>query len=79
MIDAQKCYEIAYDYDMKYGNCAQCVVAAIQEAFEIEDDGVFKSATGFAGGMGLRRGSLRRSMWGHNVPELCLWKGEFQC
>jgi len=46
-------YIRAFEYEQKYGNCPQCVLAAIQDAFEIVDNRVFMAAHGLAGGVGL--------------------------
>jgi len=43
----------AYKYEQDYGGCSQCVLAAIKEEFKFISDDVFRSATGFAGGLGL--------------------------
>ena len=43
----------AYKYEQNYGGCSQCVLAAIKEEFNFINDDVFRSATGFAGGLGL--------------------------
>ena len=49
---AQKAYDLAYEYEGKYGVCSQCVVLAVMEAFGRVDSEVFKSAFGFGGGIG---------------------------
>lgn len=49
----EKAYKLAYEYEQSYGNCPQCVIAAIQDVFEMIDDSVFKAACGLAGGAGL--------------------------
>ena len=48
-----KVYETAKAYELKGGNCAQCTIAAIFEIMGVEDEGVFKAATGLADGVGL--------------------------
>lgn len=48
----EKAYEIGFEYEKKYGNCAQCVLLAVQETLDFKDDSIFKAATGFAGGIG---------------------------
>lgn len=48
-----KAYRLGFDYENHYRGCSQCAVAAIFDTLNIKDDGVFKSATGFAGGGGL--------------------------
>ena len=49
----KKVYESAKAYELKSGGCAQCTVAAIFEILGVEDEGVFKAATGMADGVGL--------------------------
>ena len=49
----EKAYELAYEYEQKYGNCPQCTIAAIQDVFGIIDDSLFKGACGLAAGTGL--------------------------
>lgn len=46
-------YQLAYDYEQKYGNCTQCTLGAIKTTFGIIDDNVFKAAHGLSGGIGL--------------------------
>ena len=38
--------------EFTYHGCSQCVLIAIQKAFDIEDDSVFKAASGLSGGIG---------------------------
>ena len=47
-------YNLAYNYEKKYGNCIQCTLAAIKDTFGIIDDNVFKASHGLAAGIGLR-------------------------
>lgn len=49
----EKAYRLGYEYERKYGNCAQCVIASIQDVFGGIDDSVFKTAFGLAAGVGL--------------------------
>lgn len=44
-------YQLAHDYDVDYGFCPQCVLAAVQDVMEegISDD-VIRSAHGLSGG-----------------------------
>ncbi len=49
---ADKAYELGRDYEQTYGGCSQCVVAALQDAYDVRDDEVLKAATGLAGGGG---------------------------
>jgi C_GCAxxG_C_C family probable redox protein len=46
-------YDKAKSYELKGGNCAQCTIAAIFEILGVEDEGVFRAATGMADGVGL--------------------------
>jgi C_GCAxxG_C_C family probable redox protein len=50
---ADRAYELGREYEQRYMGCGQCIVAALQDAFDVRDDGVFKAATGLAGGGGL--------------------------
>jgi C_GCAxxG_C_C family probable redox protein len=49
----EKAYQLGFEYEQTYRGCSQCVVAAIQDTLDIQDDNVFKSASGLAGGIGL--------------------------
>ena len=49
----EKAYKLGFEYEKTYRGCSQCVIAAIQDTLDIQDDNVFKSATGLAGGVGL--------------------------
>ncbi len=46
----QKAYDLAAAYEEKYGGCGQAVMAALQDAFNMPNDAVFKSLSGYAGG-----------------------------
>ena len=50
---AERAYEAGWAYESTYRGCAQCVLAALQDAFDARDDAVFRAATGLAGGGGL--------------------------
>lgn len=45
-----RAYELGFDYEQRFRGCSQCVVAAIQDTLGIQDDAVFRAATGLAGG-----------------------------
>lgn len=49
--------DVAYakgeEYERVYHGCSQCVVAALQDAFGVRNDDIFKAATALAGGAGL--------------------------
>ncbi|KYK37317.1 MAG: hypothetical protein AYK18_10280 [Theionarchaea archaeon DG-70] len=49
----QKAYEKAFAYERDYGNCAQSMLATMDDIFGIGGEDSFRSATGFAGGGGL--------------------------
>jgi len=48
-----KAFESGKRHEMKSSGCSQCTIAGIFEALGIENDKVFKAATGFADGVGL--------------------------
>ena len=48
-----KAFTLAKKYEMENGNCAQCVFSAVTEALGVENNEVFRAATGFADGIGL--------------------------
>lgn len=50
---AAQAYEIAAKYDLDYGCCPQCVLAAVQETVGIIDDQTVKASHGLSGGGGL--------------------------
>jgi C_GCAxxG_C_C family probable redox protein len=45
-------YALGFDYEVRYHNCAQCTIAAVQDALGLRDDAVFKSASAMGGGIG---------------------------
>jgi C_GCAxxG_C_C family probable redox protein len=45
--------KLGKEYERTYRGCSQCVIAALQDALDIRNDDIFKSATGLAGGAGL--------------------------
>ncbi|MFQ5761663.1 MAG: C-GCAxxG-C-C family protein [Candidatus Bathyarchaeia archaeon] len=45
--------KLAYGYEKEFGGCSQAVLKAVQEVCEFQDNLLFKSAYGFAGGIGL--------------------------
>jgi hypothetical protein len=49
---AKKAYEIAYEYEKKYGECSQCTIRALQEAYSEINSNVFRAIGGLAGGGG---------------------------
>ncbi|MCK4433671.1 MAG: C_GCAxxG_C_C family protein [Methanomicrobia archaeon] len=49
----KRVYNLAFEYEKRYGNCPQSIFAAVGEVFGFMDDEVFKSAAGLAGGCAL--------------------------
>ena len=50
---ADKAFYLAKKYEMNSGGCSQCSLAGIFDALGVEDEAVFKAATGLADGVGL--------------------------
>ncbi len=53
---AEKAYQLGFEYEREYRGCSQCVFAALQDVLDLRNevtDGIFKSATAFAGGAAL--------------------------
>ena len=50
---ADKAFAVAKAFELRSGGCAQSAVAGIFEALGIEDEGIFKAATGMSDGVGL--------------------------
>jgi C_GCAxxG_C_C family probable redox protein len=48
--DFQKLYDLGFEYEQNYGNCAQCTLAALLDYFNVTEDQLFKAATGLSGG-----------------------------
>jgi C_GCAxxG_C_C family probable redox protein len=48
----RKSYSLGMEYEAKMTGCAQCALAAIQDALDIRNDAIFKAATGLSGGLG---------------------------
>lgn len=44
---------LAYQNERVFHGCAQSLLAAVQNAFGVADDNLFKSANGLAGGIGI--------------------------
>ena len=49
---AEKAYNLGKEYEKTCKGCSQCVLAALQDAFNMRNDDVFKAATGLAAGGG---------------------------
>jgi C_GCAxxG_C_C family probable redox protein len=50
---ANEAYEKALKYELDYGCCPQCVLAAVQETVGVIEDSVIKASHGLSGGGGL--------------------------
>ncbi len=50
---AQKAFDLAQQYEKKCTGCAQSTLAGIFDALDIQNDDVFKAASGMADGLGL--------------------------
>lgn len=50
---AQRAYERGFYYEKHYRGCAQCTIAALLDAFELEDDNLFRSSSALSAGGGL--------------------------
>jgi C_GCAxxG_C_C family probable redox protein len=48
-----KAFIAARDFELRSGGCAQSALAGIFEALGVEDEGVFRAATGMSDGVGL--------------------------
>jgi len=53
----EKAYQLGKQYEHDYMGCSQCALAALQDAFGMRNDDVFKAATALAGGGGCTDGS----------------------
>ena len=49
----KEAYERGFHHERNYAGCAQSLLLAVQETFEMEDPAVFRAASVLAGGMGL--------------------------
>lgn len=50
---SDKAYKIAYDLDVKYGCCPQCVLSAVKETTGLVSDQTIQASHGLSGGGGL--------------------------
>ncbi len=57
VVDSAEISELAFNkakqYEMRSGGCSQCSLAGIFDALGVENDDIFKAATGLADGVGL--------------------------
>ena len=49
---AKHAYQLGKEYEKTFKGCSQCVIAALQDTFDIRNDAIFKAATGLAAGGG---------------------------
>jgi hypothetical protein len=49
----EKAYELGFAYEKEYKGCAQCTIAAVQDTLGVQNDFIFKSASGLSAGGGL--------------------------
>ncbi len=49
---ADRAFELGLQYEKSYRGCAQCTLAAVQDALGMREDAVYKSASGLAAGIG---------------------------
>ena len=50
---AQQAFDLGFAYEQIYRGCAQCTLAAIQDAFNLPDEDLFRAASALASGGGL--------------------------
>jgi len=48
----KKAYQKGFDGERDFRGCAQCTIAAVQDALQIQNDHIYKAASGLAGGAG---------------------------
>ncbi|MFQ6065852.1 MAG: hypothetical protein ACE5K3_01065 [bacterium] len=62
-----KAYQLGFEYEKEKHYCSQCVLATLQEVFQIRNDEVFQAAHGLAGGWVIARMVLavlsREQLW----------------
>jgi C_GCAxxG_C_C family probable redox protein len=68
----EKATQLAWNYEQKYGGCAQAVLATIKETVGNISDEVFQSATGLAGGVA-RTGNACGALTGGVMALSCFW------
>ena len=49
---AERAYKLAKEYESNYKGCSGCVIAALQDVFNIRNDDIFKASTGLSAGGG---------------------------
>lgn len=65
----KEAYERGFRNERIYAGCAQSLLLAVQETFEMEDPTVFRAASGLAGGVGL---SIKGSCGGLTAGTMAL-------
>jgi len=50
---AEKAYKLAFDYELEYGCCPQCVLTTVKETVGFVTDDTIKASHGLSGGGGL--------------------------
>jgi C_GCAxxG_C_C family probable redox protein len=50
---SKKAYQMAFDYELKYGCCPQCVLTTVKETVGLVTDETIKASHGLSGGGGL--------------------------
>jgi len=48
----KRAYELGFQYERDYRDCAQCAIAGMYDAMGIKNDAVYKAGSGLAGGGG---------------------------
>jgi len=49
---AQRAYDLAHECEHNYTGCSQCIILALQKVLNLQDDGIFKAASGLSAGIG---------------------------
>lgn len=49
----ERAYQLGFKYEQELGACTQCVLAAVQEILNIEDENLFRACYGLGGGVGV--------------------------
>jgi C_GCAxxG_C_C family probable redox protein len=65
---------MGYEFEKKHHGCAQCVLGALMELFDMKDPNAFKAATGLGGGVGLTIEGSCGGLTG-GVMAISMWYG----
>lgn len=49
----KRAYDLAFEYEARFGNCPQCIVATMEKIFDLKLPDIFKAGHPLAGGLGL--------------------------